>query len=134
MQFKIKFPLFAIVFLSSFALAPSSFAHGHGECKADREKFCASVKGEEGLKCLQDHQKDLQPECQAKLGKMKEHFEAFKKDCGDDVKKLCPNAEHGKATKACLRENETKLSSTCQARISKKGRDSAAPAPAPATK
>ncbi len=51
-------------------VAMSSVASAHdGPCKAAREKFCKDVKPGGGaiMKCLKEHDKDLSPECKAKM-------------------------------------------------------------------
>jgi len=115
---KSKLTFFALFFLSSFALLPSAFAHfDHGQCKADYDKFCAGTAEGGGFQCLKSHEKDLSPDCQAKFTMMKERHEAFEKACGNNVKKLCAGTEQGRGKWECIRQNQDKLSSACQAQI-----------------
>jgi hypothetical protein len=45
----------------------------HQACEADAQKFCKDVKPGQGriVKCLKEHEKDLSPECRAKMDEPK---------------------------------------------------------------
>jgi hypothetical protein len=117
--------VFSFIFSAFFLFSPKTFAHGDcgSVCKSDVEKFCSDVSGDRGakMKCLTDHQKELSSECQAKMEKKKARREAFKKDCGADVKKFCSDVEPGHGGKyQCLKSHESELSATCKTRLDKK--------------
>ena len=38
----------------------------------------------------------------------------LREKCGDDIKKLCPDAKPGEGLAQCLQQNESKLSQACK--------------------
>ncbi len=94
-----------------------------GACKADIEKFCATVEKGEGriVKCLKENEASLSESCLAKRNEMKEKHKEFRKSCKDDRKKLCSTVKPGKgAIISCLREKSAELSPTCSEFIKNK--------------
>src|SRR4030095_4474745 len=115
--------LFLALFLSASSLTlPQAFANlSHGVCKADADKFCASITGRgERMKCLSERQSELSSACQEKIQKIKARQEAFRTDCGADVQKFC--ADSGTDfwnQKKCLRTHENDLAFACTAHMTK---------------
>jgi hypothetical protein len=54
---------------SSIEDSKKKAAEAHQACEADARKFCKDVKPGEGriVRCLKEHEKDLSPECRAKM-------------------------------------------------------------------
>jgi len=108
-----------------------------GPCAADFKKFCGDITPGEGsvLECFKAHDHELSPDCQAKRAermKARQSMEAppivaAKKDCADDIEKLCkiPKLDTGAANssapvaRGCLRDNMDKLSPACKAQMSR---------------
>ncbi len=91
---------------------------GKRACHADVQKFCKDMKRRAVGKCLDEHVKELSPECakehvarQAKRKEMESKIEELKVACEADVKSLCADLEGGEGRlMKCLKENEAKIS------------------------
>jgi len=121
--------------LLAFAAAASAQDSGDalGPCQADAARLCAEVPAGHGakMKCLNDHEADLGPECKERMesvkARMKQLVAEIEKACGDDGKKLCPDAKLGAGLLPCLIEHEHDLSAPCHDWISSHHRPGAAP-------
>lgn len=111
------------------AIAFASTASADNPCAADQEKFCSPSKlgGEASvLKCMDEHFDELSPDCKAAIEKVREGIKAkesgkapkaggFRAACRADTQKLCKDSIGKPAKlKACLTENESKLSDECK--------------------
>jgi hypothetical protein len=54
---------------SSIEESKKRIKDAHQACEADAQKFCKDVKPGQGriVKCLREHEKDLSPQCKAKM-------------------------------------------------------------------
>ena len=80
-----------------------------GECRDDLEKFCKGVQGPKEA-CLDQHQSELSPACQARRTMMKA--------CAEDLEKLCKDVK-AKDVETCLEQHQAELTPACNA--SRKG-------------
>lgn len=94
------------------------------ECKSDAEKLCSDITPGEGrvASCLSSKEDQLTPECAsaktdlaAQLSRRVEKTEvAFRKTCGKDVQKFCPNTPMGRGRVLdCLDKHADSLSDSC---------------------
>jgi len=107
--------LFAALLCFSGGVA---MAHGdHGACKDDIKKYCPDAKPGKGVifQCLETHQKELSPTCQAKF----EEKKAARAACQSDRDKFCKD-QHGKEGFQCMVSHEKDLSAQCRDHIQKK--------------
>jgi hypothetical protein len=127
----------ALLALALFAFAATVHAQDAadalGPCNADAAKLCADVPAGHGakMKCLNEHEADLGPECKERIAavkvRMKQLVEEIEKTCGEDGKKLCPDAKLGAGLLPCLVEHERDLSAPCHEWIAAHHRPGAAP-------
>jgi hypothetical protein len=106
----------SIVFVGTLTSLSADDKAYKGACKADIEKFCATVEKGEGriVKCLKENEASLSESCLAKRNEMKEKHKGFAKACKDDKKKLCADVKPGKgAIIACLKSKEVEVSANC---------------------
>ena len=130
-------PMLLALALLAFAATASAQDTGPGDalgpCSADATRLCADVPAGHGakMKCLNEHEADLGPECKERLAavktRMKELVDEIEKACGDDGKKLCPESKLGSGLLPCLVEHEHDLSAPCHEWISAHHRPGAAP-------
>jgi cysteine rich repeat protein len=111
-------------------------------CKADVQKLCKGTQpgGGRVLACLEAKKSELSKPCQAATQRA-QRVAKLRQACGADVAKLCKDAKQSGGVLGCLRENQSKLSASCQALVAKKpsksgqGQSEAqAPAQAPAAR
>ncbi|HNA80140.1 MAG TPA: cysteine rich repeat-containing protein [Turneriella sp.] len=92
-----------------------------GECRTDREKFCANViKGNhKGMwQCMKEHENELSEPCKNHIAEVREKSREIKKSCKADYKKLCKQVKAGEGRIIkCLKQNETQLSKDCKAAL-----------------
>jgi hypothetical protein len=89
------------------ALLIPSGVFAKSECGADVEKFCKDMKEKSQIQaCLDQHQSELSPACQARR-------EAVKA-CADDAAKFCADAKKAKDRSACLDKHKDELSAGCK--------------------
>ncbi len=84
-------------------------------CRTDAATFCASAeKGGGKIRCLQENQAKLSPECQAVVSQRVMQAGNLRTACKVDRETLCANVQRGGGrTVQCLRENVAKLSPAC---------------------
>jgi hypothetical protein len=92
-------------------------------CKADKDKFCSSVKPGEGrlLHCALAHEDKLSQTCfnslfdaVAELKGVVSNLQLAVEDCRNDADKLCGDVEIGEGRLAqCLIDNKSELSDGC---------------------
>lgn len=104
----------AALFLTLTALT----AGAHGECRADREKFCKDApKGQVG-KCMKQNQDLLSPSCQSFLEEKRQQKQAVRQACQADREKFCKNTPQEKgAMRSCMKSHEAELSAVCREKI-----------------
>jgi Cysteine rich repeat len=108
--------IFALAFL--FLLSPPAAAQeGPGKaCKADREKFCAGMKGGDGGlgRCMKAHETELSPECAAALKSRQDARKAIRMNCKADAEKLCADTQKGRGELVkCLESHQAELGQSC---------------------
>jgi hypothetical protein len=90
-------------------------------CREDVTRFCGSVEPGEFrvISCLDQHQSDLAPACQAEIGRIAEarsRASAVRTACQADVDRLCKDVPpHVGPLLECLQANEADLSPGCNA-------------------
>ena len=89
-------------------------------CKADREKFCSSVKTGGGamMKCMKSHEADLSVDCKAKGEWMKKEFIEKRKEvkaaCEKELNQFCSDVKGPKKKMDCLQTHSADLSQSCK--------------------
>lgn len=98
-----------IAALAALAAAGSSLAAGPQPCREDTRQHCSGVQRGGGriVACLQEHQAQLTPACQAALPALAR--------CSEEVRKVCGEPKSPRALRACLREQQGQLSAECRA-------------------
>ena len=110
-----------------------------GACAEDIKNLCADAKPGAGgvAACLKQHDAELSAACKAHQDDVRKKAaakaEAFNAACGEDMKKLCPDAKHGRGLMACLHGKDADLTPTCKDMLPKK-KPMAGHGPAPAAK
>jgi hypothetical protein len=117
-------------------LAPGgrAAAEAPNACQADVQKFCSTVQGGGGriLICLQEHVKELSPDCQKQLDSARRHTQMrhlahpnagpWVAPCTGDIQKLCREIPAGAGRIAqCLAQHQSDLSDGCKAAFSGAG-------------
>lgn len=107
--------------LTIAALMSVTAISAKGECRADREKFCANViKGNhKGMwQCMKEHEAELSEPCKNHIAEVREKSREIKKACKADYKKLCKQVKAGQGRIIqCLKQNEAQLSEGCKAAL-----------------
>jgi hypothetical protein len=106
--------------LQADALRAKSFIEEFGRaCRADVSQFCAGVDPGAGrvIGCLNQHQLELSPSCQAytsKLSEARERVSVLRTACKADAERVCKGvpAKAGPLLE-CLQANEANLSAEC---------------------
>jgi Cysteine rich repeat len=98
-----------ILAVAALAAAGPLFAAGPQPCRDDAQKHCSGVQRGGGriVACLQEHQAELTPACQAALPTMAR--------CSEELRKVCGDASSPRALRSCLREKQGQLSAECRA-------------------
>ena len=103
----------------TLASTPTS-ARAQGACADDSERICGHVKegGGARIRCLEEHPRQLSPDCRAQLEQMKQHGDEVSRACSDDAARLCSNVESGKGRVVqCLVAHESQLTRDCRAEV-----------------
>lgn len=126
----------AVALMATPALAHGP--HGGGTCRPDLQTLCPNVTPGPGsfrdclqtlcqatpgpgafASCLQEAATSkgvtLSDQCQAHLTKMQAKIDAWKTACGGAVTTYCSDLTDPREIGKCLRQNQAKLSSDCQA-------------------
>lgn len=118
---KLSIYALAVVLMFGIVLMAGSFVFAQDKpCAGDVEKFCQGVEKGEGriAKCLKQHEKELSPQCQARLKEAAAQFKEVKEVCRDDVLSLCGGVQPGQGrVAACLKEHADEVSPGCKAKL-----------------
>jgi hypothetical protein len=110
------------LFFTVTAIISVTAISAKGECRADRDKFCAHViKGNhKGMwQCMKEHENELSEACKNHIAQMREKSRETKKACKADFKKFCKEIKPGEGRIIqCLKQNEAQLSEGCKAALS----------------
>jgi hypothetical protein len=85
-------------------------------CHEQIRQLCGNVEpgGGRMKECVAAHQKDLTPDCQAKITQREDQEQALKAACAQDMKEKCADIVPGKGRMImCLAAHEPTLSQTC---------------------
>jgi len=115
----------ALSTIATLGIASQSSAEPLFEaCASDLEQFCSSVEPGHGrlMACLYAHELEISDRCDVATGEMGDLLDVFfdrvryvKQECGDDIRSLCSEVAVGEGRVfACLRENESEVSQSCQ--------------------
>lgn len=92
-----------------------------GVCHDDVQRLCAEAKGKPGgvMSCLQEHRKELSPNCREQFDKqharMQQEAKRVQDKCSDEIQKYCSEvASGGGARLRCLMQHRSDLSPGCQ--------------------
>ena len=91
-------------------------------CAADIEKFCSKVPigGGRIQACLQEHEKELSPECAARHENLEKEMGALVATCRYDISRFCDDVSPGQGRIArCLEQHRSDLSPACGDRLKK---------------
>jgi peptide subunit release factor 1 (eRF1) len=101
----------------AFAAQIGFAAEDDRPCVAEIKKFCADIEPGGGrlAACMQKHQAELSPACQARGQQVRERVQEAHEACQDDVAKYCKDIKPGEGRiVACLRTHEKDVSSACK--------------------
>ncbi|HYA46552.1 MAG TPA: cysteine rich repeat-containing protein [Burkholderiales bacterium] len=118
---------FALVAVSA-AMSAHAQRKGDGPCAEDYKKFCADVKPGQGRlhRCIESHQAELSPACQARIKQATERLQNLAKACKADAEKYCKGVRRGGGRiLSCLKGHEADLDPACAAEFKRAGRDPA---------
>jgi hypothetical protein len=97
-------------------------ARGDTPCAADIEKFCAKVPigGGRIQACLKEHEKELSPDCAARLDDFEKRVGALAAACRYDIARYCSDVSPGRGRVAeCLERHASDVSPTCMDQLRK---------------
>jgi cysteine rich repeat protein len=106
-----------------------------GPCQADMEKFCKEVQPGAGRprQCLEEHEKDLSPECQQYMQSMQNRASghtAGRAACNAEIEKFCKDTPPVRGgIQRCLKNHQAELSDGCKAAMMGQAPRSANPTP-----
>lgn len=110
-----------LILSTSLIMASALFAEESSDhkraCAADVKKFCPSVEKGQGriIKCLKEHEKEISPECSARLSKGKERMKTIMENCREDAESLCKDVARGHGAKMkCLDSKKDQVSQKCK--------------------
>jgi len=108
-------------FVIAVALLPNA-ARAVTPCAADIQKFCANVPigGGRIQKCLEEHEKELSPECAASHRNLEKEMGAMAATCRYDISRFCWDISPGQGRIGrCLESHRSDLSPSCADRLRK---------------
>jgi hypothetical protein len=100
----------------------TSVARAVTPCASDIQKFCANVPigGGRIQKCLEEHEKELSPECASQHGNLEKDMGAMAATCRYDISRFCWDVSPGQGRIArCLEAHRSDLSPSCADRMRK---------------
>lgn len=103
------------------ALVPG-VARSAPPCEADVKKFCSDVPIGSGrvAACLQEHAKDLSPECAKEHKEFEQEMGRAAAMCRYDIMLFCSDVSPGQGRLArCLGDNRDSLSPVCKTEVDK---------------
>ncbi len=101
------------------AMSGSAYAGGPS-CKADVQKYCASVQPGGGriAQCLKQNEAQLSASCKERIALVQAQLKEIKEACADDLQQFCAGVKPGGGKIAqCLKAHKDKLSAECKAEI-----------------
>lgn len=110
----------ALLAAAPLASAQTATNDALGPCAADAARLCADVGAGHGgkMRCLNQHESELSPECKDRLTAVKDRMKALigelEEVCGDDGRKLCKEHALGAGFLPCLSQHEKDLSEPCR--------------------
>jgi hypothetical protein len=105
------------VLVAAALLAWSAEGRAEDRCAAEVNRLCPRGRGDLLLLgCLRSHERELQAACQGDLDLLLARAKEVGADCEGDVSKLCKDVQPGEGrVVTCLKDNEFRLSTSCQA-------------------
>lgn len=95
-----------IVLVAALLIPTAVFAKS--KCADDVEKFCKDITDRGQMSaCMDQHQSELSPACQA--------VREASKACADDLQKFCGDVKKNKEQVACMDQHKDELSPGCKA-------------------
>jgi hypothetical protein len=113
---KVSLHAAAFAALVAFACNPAHAQDVRGACKADREKFCASLTPGEGKfrECMDAHAAELSAECKTAREAAREAWKKVESSCKADAGKFCAEAgAERRALSKCLESHASELEPAC---------------------
>jgi hypothetical protein len=118
-----------VVFLAlTIPAASEETSAKEAPCRADVERYCASVEKEKGARsrCLRQHLAELSPACRERIesrqrrGGQPQRIGRVEDSCAADLSAHCPNEQRHGAQIRCLRAHGDELSAECSERLTQK--------------
>ena len=95
-----------------------------GACRADVQRLCGDVQPGSGARreCLRQHQSELSPQCQERIGQMRQRVTQLRQACSGDVQRVCSGVQPGRgAMVRCMRDHASELSPACREALPERG-------------
>ena len=117
-------PLLALAAGEPAPQGPESPQVGRGVCRADVQRLCGGVQPGHGARreCLRQHQSELSPQCQERIGQMHQRVAQLRQACAGDVQRMCSGVQPGHgAIRQCIRAHQDELSPACREALPQRG-------------